>query len=543
MVLFLIIIVVVVLFYLIRTMFTTIFDQLNNEVLEYLNLEQWLYNDYDEVINLKSSKGVDNYDKIKFIKENRDEIDKIKEVLQKKTIYAARISNFLEENEYKNRFMYNKLQTQLTNNLKTLDTYNIKVFYISPAGRSRNKKVLRISEKFVDYINSKPELIMSKTEYNKYVKDINKEKLIEKQHTYYDMVNDIVDIANFNREKLIKKEDKERLDNLVSLLFEKTVNSIKKIKQIESEEWELIKKIILNISKDVKTIVDKNNEILEYYESPSFKKIKASCNSLMQSQREFNEYINEKAKSLSSLLGMKIIRNETEENDKYNYVRSYKKTIAPFSAEVSAQVFSSAENNPLEYIVKAFYPDKTLYKEQILKLQLLVEELETLRDARIIIDNQKKEYQKYLIDVPQNIMENDKEGFYSRLGFANISESILNTEYRFSYTSSGGMVQRSFTVPMTEETIIRLINILQTELTIKASSKEQRALMTSKLRQTIKERDNYTCKKCGNSIYKEPNLLLEIDHIIPVSKGGKTVENNLQVLCWKCNREKSNKKE
>ena len=42
MVLFLIIIVVVVLFYLIRTMFTTIFDQLNNEVLEYLNLEQWL---------------------------------------------------------------------------------------------------------------------------------------------------------------------------------------------------------------------------------------------------------------------------------------------------------------------------------------------------------------------------------------------------------------------------------------------------------------------------------------------------------------------
>ena len=138
-------------------------------------------------------------------------------------------------------------------------------------------------------------------------------------------------------------------------------------------------------------------------------------------------------------------------------------------------------------------------------------------------------------------MENDKEGFYSRLGFANISESILNTEYRFSYTSSGGMVQRSFTVPMTEETIIRLINILQSELTIKAFSKEQRALMTSKLRQTIKERDNYTCKKCGNSIYNEPNLLLEIDHIVPVSKGGKTQENNLQVLCWKCNREKSNK--
>ncbi|MBQ1328668.1 MAG: HNH endonuclease [Eubacterium sp.] len=72
-------------------------------------------------------------------------------------------------------------------------------------------------------------------------------------------------------------------------------------------------------------------------------------------------------------------------------------------------------------------------------------------------------------------------------------------------------------------------------------SKEQRALMTTKLRQQIKERDGYTCKLCGNSIYKEPNLLLEIDHIIPVAKGGCTVPENLQTLCWKCNRNKSDK--
>ncbi|MBR5502670.1 MAG: HNH endonuclease, partial [Oscillospiraceae bacterium] len=44
-----------------------------------------------------------------------------------------------------------------------------------------------------------------------------------------------------------------------------------------------------------------------------------------------------------------------------------------------------------------------------------------------------------------------------------------------------------------------------------------------------------------NSTHAEPNLLLEIDHIIPVSKGGVTEEGNLQTLCWKCNRAKSNK--
>ena len=65
--------------------------------------------------------------------------------------------------------------------------------------------------------------------------------------------------------------------------------------------------------------------------------------------------------------------------------------------------------------------------------------------------------------------------------------------------------------------------------------------MTSKLRQQIKERDKFTCKYCGNSTSAEPNLLLEIAHIVPVSKGGCTVEDNLQTLCWKCNRQKSNK--
>lgn len=103
------------------------------------------------------------------------------------------------------------------------------------------------------------------------------------------------------------------------------------------------------------------------------------------------------------------------------------------------------------------------------------------------------------------------------------------------------MAQRTFTVPMTEETIIELIKVLEHKLSINSFVKEQRRVMTQKLRNSIKQRDNFTCCNCGNSIYKEPNLLLEIDHIIPVSKGGYTVESNLQTLCWKCNRSKSNK--
>ena len=167
--------------------------------------------------------------------------------------------------------------------------------------------------------------------------------------------------------------------------------------------------------------------------------------------------------------------------------------------------------------------------------------IRTPQEAKEIIENYKQEYQQYLSDVPDFIMQNDESGFYSRLGFANIDESTLTVEYKFVYTSGGGMAQRSFTVPMNEETIIELINALESKLTLSAFAKEQRAMMTTKLREFIKERDNFTCCNCGNSIYKEPNLLLEIDHIIPVSKGGCTVEDNLQTLCWKCNRAKSDK--
>ena len=160
-----------------------------------------------------------------------------------------------------------------------------------------------------------------------------------------------------------------------------------------------------------------------------------------------------------------MVRNETINNDEYNYIRPYKKTITPFTAEVSAAVFASAENNPLEYIVKKFYPDKKVYPEQIQNLYRLVEELETLRDAKQIIENYKVEYQQYLGDVPDFIMENDEIGFYSRLGFANVDESVFNVEYKFSYTSGGGMAQRWFTVPMTEENIVELIKVLESKLT------------------------------------------------------------------------------
>lgn len=69
----------------------------------------------------------------------------------------------------------------------------------------------------------------------------------------------------------------------------------------------------------------------------------------------------------------------------------------------------------------------------------------------------------------------------------------------------------------------------------------ERRLMTSALRLEIKKRDNYTCQYCKKYMPNDRPGEIHIDHIRPVSKGGKSTKANLQVLCASCNLEKSDK--
>ena len=61
----------------------------------------------------------------------------------------------------------------------------------------------------------------------------------------------------------------------------------------------------------------------------------------------------------------------------------------------------------------------------------------------------------------------------------------------------------------------------------------ERSLMTDKLRYSILKRDGFRCQICGRGA--EDGVKLHVDHIIPVSKGGKTVPENLRTLCEDCN--------
>jgi hypothetical protein len=60
----------------------------------------------------------------------------------------------------------------------------------------------------------------------------------------------------------------------------------------------------------------------------------------------------------------------------------------------------------------------------------------------------------------------------------------------------------------------------------------QQFIGKKKIRNFILKRDGYKCLKCGNT------EKLQIDHIMPVSKGGENKLSNLQTLCNICNSKK-----
>lgn len=50
------------------------------------------------------------------------------------------------------------------------------------------------------------------------------------------------------------------------------------------------------------------------------------------------------------------------------------------------------------------------------------------------------------------------------------------------------------------------------------------------------KRDDFQCRYCGR---KTPEVVLEVDHIVPVCEGGSDDEINLATSCWECNSGKS----
>ncbi|MGF1601341.1 MAG: HNH endonuclease [Thermosynechococcaceae cyanobacterium] len=65
-------------------------------------------------------------------------------------------------------------------------------------------------------------------------------------------------------------------------------------------------------------------------------------------------------------------------------------------------------------------------------------------------------------------------------------------------------------------------------------AKTPRIPIRAEVREYVLARDGHQCQSCGKL-----HLPLEVDHIIPLAKGGMNDLSNLQTLCQPCNRHKS----
>lgn len=84
---------------------------------------------------------------------------------------------------------------------------------------------------------------------------------------------------------------------------------------------------------------------------------------------------------------------------------------------------------------------------------------------------------------------------------------------------------------VTSETIQLLIKIANRQIDLQVTSRDTRRI-PQEVKNAVYKRDGGRCQACHSKSY------LEFDHIIPLSKGGASTVNNLQLLCRRCNMKK-----
>lgn len=180
------------------------YKKLEAEILGKLGFYNWNIVPYfDKSVTVKSRQALEKYDDIKFFKENPEMLTRAEKAIKHKNDVATTIRGFLENNEYKSRSQYNKVKKQIDTVLNNTDAFRIKVSYISSAGNNLGSKEICIGQYNIDKFKKDPSLLMGKAEYNKYIKEQQKEALSQKQHEYYGRVNSIIDYANANRDSLV----------------------------------------------------------------------------------------------------------------------------------------------------------------------------------------------------------------------------------------------------------------------------------------------------------------------------------------------------
>ena len=283
----------------------------------------------------------------------------------------------------------------------------------------------------------------------------------------------------------------------------------------------------------------------KYFASEEFQQKKSEIASFVAEHNEIAAYTSEIRSRGTFALGISSTGSQShlaafENTSTHNYRRD--RNVAQYKASnvhnCSLQVVRSAKADPIKYLMKYF--NIKAEEPRLAEVEALGSEIAQLENAVINLKQREKSITKSFVP-PAFILEYYAEEFMQHAGVKLSPISVPYPIYKFEYVSAGGNSSQQTTIKLDTRTIDALSERLSEKIKFKRSAAGQRALMTARLRNFIKDRDNHTCQSCSISLTKEPHLLLEVDHIVPVSKGGLSTIENLQTLCWKCNRTKSNK--
>jgi len=107
--------------------------------------------------------------------------------------------------------------------------------------------------------------------------------------------------------------------------------------------------------------------------------------------------------------------------------------------------------------------------------------------------------------------------------------------------NSGTRQEETKPPPVVEEPKARRLSRRRSG-SLRVKEEDQRQIKLG-LRYKVLKRDRFRCVLCGASPATHLGCVLHVDHVIPHSKGGKTVADNLRCLCETCNLGKSTKLE
>lgn len=280
-----------------------------------------------------------------------------------------------------------------------------------------------------------------------------------------------------------------------------------------------------------------------YFKSKRFQTIRESIKKHIDNSNELNHHIEELKCSYVGIKSYDYGNSSLQDNSKYNFKRKeWSKELRSNQVHnCSSTVCKNASAQPFKYLCK-YFNIKT-DEETLSSFEMVLNDFAAAEQGKKLLLAEKEQILKGISSmIPVLIFIFSKDRLEKKLGFENVDLSDLHFPvYTFQYISAGGNSSSRCDIKLDVDNLDKFVNYLSDLVKFRKSIQGQRALMTSKLREAIKERDNYTCQSCEISINDERNLLLEIDHIIPLSKGGYTTEENLQTLCWRCNRSKGSK--